>query len=85
MKITPKWICIGLMCATLFCTLGFAYGQMIANNNCNNYWNNNIDSICSTILLKNSQTISTDNTPFHPERINLSDYGFNPIEVKING
>ena len=81
-KILTKWLCITLMCAILFGALGFGYGQMMTTEKCNNYWNNNIDSVCNIRLLtEDSQTISTDNTKIHLDRIKLN---ITPIEVKIN-
>ena len=80
-EILIKWLCIGLLCAALFGALGYGYGQMISIQKCNDYYENNMDSICNLNMLKDSQTISTDKSIFDPEKINLSQFNFTPIGV----
>lgn len=70
-----KWLCITLMCALIFVSIGYAAGQMIATERCNNYWTSKEDA-CNTVLKLDTETIHPD-TYITPIQINIT-----PIEAK---
>jgi len=54
-KILIKWLCITLVGAIMFGTLGYMYGSIISTDKCNAFWLNKTESTsCLPIVTANN-------------------------------
>lgn len=73
-----KWMCVALMCALLFGSLGFAYGTIVSLKKCNDEWNNR-SSDCNINRAQYGST-TTEEEYYNLDHIDLvEDYDFVPI------